>query len=129
MNRHRSFLIRFWPWCVISAVLVTIAAYRWNQKRVWTLAGHDGHPVCQVQPGWTEHEVLAHCGPRSGRGMQPKVAASGSGLLNLQMCSAPGDVYGAKVVLYGCNGRVQAVENMPAQGFIYPSQDEPVASP
>jgi hypothetical protein len=61
--------------------------------------------------------------------MQPKVAASGSGLLDLQLCSAPGDVYGTKVVLYGCDGRVQAVENMPAQGFIYPSQDEPVATP
>jgi hypothetical protein len=41
----------------------------------------------------------------------------------VQMCSAPGDVYGAKkVVLYGCDGRVQAVESMPARGFIYPSE-------
>lgn len=45
------------------------------------------------------------------------------------MCSAPGDVYGTKVVLYGCDGRVQSVQNMPAQGFIYPSQNEPVATP
>ena len=61
--------------------------------------------------------------------MQPKVAASGSGRVDFQMCSSPGDVYGTKVVLYGCDGRVQSVANMPAQGFIYPSQDEPVETP
>jgi hypothetical protein len=50
--------------------------------------------------------------------MQPKVPASGFGLFNLQMCSAPGDVYGDKVVLYACDGRVATVEHMPAEGFL-----------
>jgi hypothetical protein len=50
-----------------------------------------------------------------------KAASSGSGLFNLQMCSAPSDVHGSKVVLYGCDGRVQAVEGLRARGFIYAS--------
>jgi hypothetical protein len=28
----------------------------------------------------------------------------------------------SKVVLYGCDGSLQAVESMPARGFIYPSE-------
>jgi len=75
--------------------------------------------MCRVQEGWNEQEVSAHCGVRSGRGWQPKVLASGHGL-DLRMCSAPGDVYG-KVVLYESDGKVAAVEHIPAQGFIYPS--------
>ena len=88
---------------------------------MWTLKDRNGVSVCLVRPTWTEVEVLANCGPRSGRGWQPKVASSDSGLFNLRMCSAPGDVYESKVVLYGCDGRVYAVERMPAQGFIYTS--------
>jgi hypothetical protein len=89
---------------------------------MWTLQGLNGRPVCLVQPGWTEKEVSIHCGPRSGRGMQPKVPASGTGFFDVLLCSAPGDVYGNKAVLYGCDGRVEAVEQMPARGFIYPSE-------
>src|SRR5690242_19041728 len=128
MNHPRSCWLRFWPWCVIAALFMVVAAYHWNHKRMWTLIGPDGALVCQVRPGWTEKEVLIHCGPRSGRGMQTKIPASGSGQFGLQMCSSPGDVYGAKVVLYGCDGRVQAVKNMPAQGFLYSSQDELVSA-
>jgi hypothetical protein len=86
---------------------------------MWTLSGPDGRSVCRVQADWDEQAVFDHCGVPSGRGWQPKVPG-GTGL-DLRMCSAPGEVYGKKVVLYGCDGRVAAVEHMPAQGFIYPS--------
>src|SRR5580765_1721438 len=129
MNHLGSSWLRFWPWCVIAALLMVVAAYRWNHERMWTLIGPDGASICQVRPGWTEKEVYVHCGPRSGRGVQPKVAASDSGEFGFQMCSSPGDVYGTKVVLYGCDGHVQSVANMPARGFIYPSQNEPVSTP
>ena len=103
---------------IAVAVPVIIGGYLWNREHRWTLRGSDGRPLCRVHAGWTEQEVAAHCGLRSKRGVQPKVPDSGGSLV--QMCSAPGDVYGAKVVLYGCDGRVHAVERMPAQGFIYP---------
>jgi len=129
MHYFRSNWLRFWPWCVIAALLIVVAAYRWNHNRMWRLIGPDGVSVCQVRPGWTEKEVYVHCGLRSGRGVQPKVAASSSGEFGFQMCSSPGDIYGTKVVLYGCDGHVQSVANMPAQGFIYPLQNEPVSTP
>lgn len=118
-NRLR---VRMTLWCVVGvlAVLLIIAnAYRWNRTRTWTLKDRNGGSLCVVQPTWTEVDVLANCGPRSGRGWQPKVASSGTGVFNPRMCSAPGDVYGSKVVLYGCDGRVQAVELMLARDFIY----------
>ena len=111
-----------WLLAVATALLIMSAAYEWNHKRIWTLTGPNGRSVCFVQPTWSDVEVLANCGPRSGRGWQPKVATSGPGFFSIRMCSAPGDVYGNKVVLYGCDGRVQAVERMPAHGFIYPSE-------
>lgn len=103
---------------VIVALFVIIGGYWWNRDRIWILRGPDGRSVCRVQKGWDAREVFAHCGLRSGRGWQPKVP-SGTGV-DLRMCSAPGDVYGTKVVLYGCDGKVAAVEHMPAHGFIYP---------
>jgi hypothetical protein len=104
-------------------VLGIIGEYSWNHERMWTLRDHNGRSVCRVQEGWNEHDVVAHCGIRSGRGLQPKVLASGRGF-NLQACSAPGDVYGTKVVLYGCDGRVASVEALPAHDFVYyPSRD------
>lgn len=120
----RSFRIRVALWCVVGVVaslLILSGGYRWNRARMWTLRGRNGGSVCLVQANWTEAEVLTNCGPRSGRGWQPKVASSGSRVFDLRICSAPGDVYGNKVVLYGCDGRVQAVERMPARGFVYPS--------
>jgi hypothetical protein len=107
---------------VVIALLVITVGYRWYSERRWTLSGRDGRSVCRVQPGWTENDVSVHCGVRSGRGWQPKVPASGPGPFDLRMCSAPGDVYGTKVVLYGCDGKVATVESMPAHGFIYPDR-------
>ena len=115
----RSLRFTQWGSVVVIASLLIIAGYWWNHGRMWTLRGPDGRSVCRVQAEWDAQEVFKHCGARSGRGRQPKVVG-GTGL-DLQVCSAPGDVYGNKVVLYGCNGRVIAVEDMPAQGFIYPS--------
>jgi hypothetical protein len=106
----------WWSMAIVVAVLVIIGGYRWNRDRLWTLRASDGRFLCRVQAGWTEQEVAAHCGPRSKRGVQPKVPDSSGSLV--QMCSAPGDVYGTKAVLYGCDGKVEAVEDMPAQGFL-----------
>jgi len=106
---------------VLAALFIIAGAYQWNRIRMWTLKDRNGRSVCLVQPTWTEVEVLANCGPRSGRGVQPKLPTAGPGFLSIGMCSALGDVYGNKVVLYGCDGRVQAVEHMPAPDFIYAS--------
>ena len=111
-----------WLLSVVTALLIMSAVYRWNRKRMWTLKDPNGRSVCLVQPTWSDMEVSANCGPRSGRGWQPKVATSGAAFFSIRMCSAPGDVYGSKVVLYGCDGRVQAVERMPARGFVYASE-------
>ena len=117
-------------WCivvVIATLFTAIVWLRWNHRQMlvtrdlWTLKDANGLPICLVQAGWTAEEVSARCGPRSGRGCQPKVVGPGFKTEDLQVCSAPGDVYGPKVILYGCDGRVQSVEFMPAAGFIYPS--------
>jgi hypothetical protein len=100
------------------ATLVFIGRYWLNQERIWTLTDRNGRSLCRVKEGWNEKEVAAHCGIRSGRGTQPKVLASGRGL-DIQTCSAPGDVYGGKVVFYGCDGKVASVETLPAHDFIY----------
>ena len=105
----------------ITALLVIIGAYWWNYKQTWTLSGRDGRPVCRVQEGWTQAQVSAHCGNPSGRGTQAKVPAAASPL-DTRMCSAPGDIYGTQVVLYGCNGRVEAVDHMPSPGFFITSE-------
>ena len=123
--KMRPIHTRLPPWWVLAVVivgaLVVVVGYRLNRERKWTISALNGRSVCHVQEGWNEQEVFVHCGPRSGRGVQPKVTASGTGS-ELRMCSAPGDVYGSKAVLYGCDGKVLAVENMPVQGFIYPSR-------
>ena len=102
----------------LGVALLAIGGYSWNRERIWTLRDRDGRAVCRVHEGWNEQEVSAHCGVGSGRGLQPKVLASGRGL-DVQICSAPGDVYGSKVVFYGCDGRVATVEHMPAHDFVY----------
>jgi hypothetical protein len=121
-NHSSSARLRWWCIAIIAVVALGFAGYRWNGARKWRISDRDGRAICHVQAGWIEQEVALHCGIPSGRGQQPKIPVSGTGALDMRMCSAPGDVYEAKVVLYGCDGKVKAVENMPAQGFIYPSQ-------
>jgi hypothetical protein len=123
-DNHSSSARLSWLWCIaiILVVALVIGGYRWNRARMWTISDRDGRAMCRVQVGWTEQEVALHCGIPLGRGQQPKVPVSGTGPFDVGMCSAPGDVYGAKVVLYGCDGKVKAVENMPAQGLVYPLQ-------
>jgi hypothetical protein len=101
-----------------AIVLVIISGYLLYRQNLFTLTSSDGRSLCRVEVGWTRRGVATHCGPASGTGMQPKVLASGGGFFDLKMCSAPGDVYGTKVVFYGCDGRVATVERMPAQGFL-----------
>lgn len=104
----------------VVIVLFVILGYCWSRhEHLWTLTDHDGHSLCRVQVGWTEQEVWTHCGRPSGRGTRPKVAGPVEGFIP-QMCSAPGDVYGIKALLYGYDGKVEAVELMPAHLFIYP---------
>src|SRR6476646_5751823 len=121
-NHSSSARLSWWCIAIILVVMLVLGGYRWNRARMWTISDRDGRSMCRVQAGWTEQEVALHCGTPSGRGQQPKVPVSSPGALDVHMCSAPGDVYGAKVVLYDCDGKVKAVENMPAQGLIYPSQ-------
>jgi len=123
MNTEDNRLISVRLWWSIAAVIATLlgvfGGFWWNHERMWTLSARDGRPLCRVQEGWTEQEVSVHCGAPSGRGTQPKVP--GGGPFSLQMCSAPGDVYGTKVVFYGCDRKVTTVEQMPTGDFIYPS--------
>lgn len=113
--RRRSLFISLG---VVTVFLVVVGAYRWNRDRMWTLRDRNGRAVCRVQESWNEKEVAAHCGIRSGRGVQPKVLAEGRGF-DLRMCSAPGDVYGSEAVFYACDGRVANVETLPAHDFVY----------
>jgi hypothetical protein len=121
-NHSSRARLSWWSIAIIVAVALGVGGYRWNRTRKWTIIGRDGLPLCRVQEGWSEQEVALHCGIPSGRGQQPKVPVSNTGVFDVQMCSAPGDVYGTKVVLYGCDGKVRSVEQVPAQGLIYPSQ-------
>jgi hypothetical protein len=98
---------------IAIAAAIVLSLYVWNRERRWTLKDQYSHSLCRVQSGWTQQEVAVHCGARWVGAWQPKVPAGG-----LQMCSAPADIYGAKVVLYGCDGKVQAVETMPASGVV-----------
>jgi hypothetical protein len=106
---------------IVTALLVIVGGYRVYRANLFTLHARDGRSLCRVEAGWSQEEVATHCGPATGRGVQPKVTASGGGFVP-KMCSAPGDVYGTKVVLYGCDGRVESIERMPAQGFVYPAE-------
>jgi hypothetical protein len=103
---------------IAAIVLILIGGYLLYRQNLFTLTGADGRSLCRVEVGWTQRGVATHCGPPTGKGMQPKVPASRSGFFNLQVCSAPGDVYRDKVVLYACDGRVASVEHMPAKGFL-----------
>jgi hypothetical protein len=108
-NRPSRSRVAFWGIAtILAALLVIFGVYRWHRWRLWTLQAN-GRSLCLVQPGWTQDELSANCGPRTGRGRQPKVGAAGSGSLEMRMCSAQGDVYGDKVVLFGCDGKVQTV--------------------
>jgi hypothetical protein len=73
-----------------------------------------GVEVCRLAAGTPRHRVQEVCGHPTGFGTQPKVRRSWS----IEMCSAPGDVYGEQVVLYDCEGRARVVERRPVAGFV-----------
>ncbi len=104
--------------------LVVLGGYLWHRECLWRVQRLDGSGTCRVGAGWTEMEVKDHCGARTGRGCLIKMFKQGpGGLFDLQACSSSGDVYGAKVVIYGCDGRVASVEEMPASMFVYPCDE------
>jgi len=104
---------------IAIAVALVLAVYGWNRESRWTLKDQYGHSLCRVQSGWTQQEVAVHCGARWLGAWQPKVFAG----YGLQMCSAPADIYGAKVVLYGCDGKVEAVETMEQASGVVPTSN------
>jgi hypothetical protein len=109
---------------VVAAILITTtvsAGYLWGRERRWTVRSTDGRAACRVRSDWTESDVAARCGARTGRGCVIKAFAPGpDGLLDIRGCSPPGAVYGDKAILYGCDGRVSSVEDMPVPQFAYP---------
>ena len=107
----------------LSLILATGAGYLYWLHLVWTVEGAAGQTACRVQKGWLEADVAEHCGAPDVRGQQIKLFGSRSLWKPLaSACSAPGDVYGAKVVLYDCDGRVYAVERLPVPQFVYGSE-------
>ncbi len=64
-----------------------------------------GHSGCDIEEGWTADQVSHACGAPKGGGTQPKIGARTSGT-NLTLCSAPCEVFGETLVLYGCDGKV-----------------------
>lgn len=73
---------------------------------------------CVIEKGWKRDAVVAACGQPSGSGWQPKVLSVRG--LTPDACSAPGDIYGAQVVLYDCSGDVWSVRSLPMEGFVGP---------
>ena len=63
------------------------------------------HPGCTIEEGWTAEQVSLACGRPRGGGTQPKIGARTAGT-NLQLCSAPCEVFGETLVLYGCDEKV-----------------------
>ena len=105
---------------ILPVVLAAGAGYLWYRQQLWVVAGAAGQPKCRVEKGWLDKDVAEHCGAPDGRGQQVKVFESKSLWKPLaRACSAPGDVYGAKAVLYDCDGRVYAVERLPVPQFAY----------
>jgi hypothetical protein len=105
---------------VSFAVFTGVAGYWWAQERLWTIEDAGGQKRCRVIRGWSEQDVAATCGKADGRGTQIKVFESEGWRPLARACSAPGDVYGGKVVLYDCDGKVRYVERMPVGQFVYP---------
>ena len=73
--------------------------------RRFVLAKSPSHAACTIEEGWSADQVSAECGQPQGGGSQPKIGArtAGTGLL---LCSAPCEVFGDTLVLYGCDEKV-----------------------
>jgi len=71
------------------------------------------HSGCTIAEGWSAEQVSTACGIPRGGGTQSKIGAraAGTGLL---LCSAPCELYGETLVLYGCDERVW--ETQPVSG-------------
>lgn len=86
----------------------------------WEVTSSHGGQSCSVSAGATRETVARQCGAPDTVGWQPKVVEMQWLRMRSRACSAPGDVYGDHVVLYGCDGRVRGVAMMPAEGFVAP---------
>ena len=75
----------------------------------WTIS-RGGMP-CRVVQGLPRHEVLRQCGEPDRAGAQPK-RGGGRGPKWINLCSAPCDRYGDRIVFYDCSGLVAEVETV-----------------
>lgn len=70
--------------------------------------------------GSKRESVRAACGSPTSYGRTPMMwQRKGCGVV---ACSAPGDIFGKVLVRYDCNGAVDAVEALPASGFLEGAQ-------
>ena len=103
-------------------LLLGTSGFWWRYDSLRTVSDAAGHRRCRPKNGWSEGEVAAHCGKPDGRGQQIKMFASVGWNPVARGCAPPGDVYRSKAIMYDCDGRVYAVEQLPAQQFVYPAQ-------
>jgi len=103
-----------------GAALVTIAlgafvlAYaRSTAPARFVLAKSAPFAGCTIEEGWSPEQVSKACGPPRGGGIQPKIGARTAGT-KLLLCSAPCEVFGETLVLYGCDEKVW--ETQPVTG-------------
>lgn len=97
-------------WRVVVAAVLSLglqACVKNTEERSWSLRTASG-AQCTIAVGMLAIEVHAGCGAPTRTGLQPKVAAKREGV---SFCSAPGEVYGERTVLYDCEGRVATVVN------------------
>jgi hypothetical protein len=73
----------------------------------WTVA-RAGGASCRLEAGTARPDVLVRCGAPDATGGQPKRGRSGPELIN--MCAAPCDRYGDKVLFFDCDNRLAEVE-------------------
>jgi hypothetical protein len=104
-RRPRMVLAAFAAVCVISGVGALALYGRHDSPRRFDIPKSALHPGCSIEEGWTPEHVSAVCGEPRGGGGQPKIGARTAGT-NLFLCSAPCELFGETLVLYGCDGKV-----------------------
>jgi hypothetical protein len=98
---------------VVAMLAVGFAGASCQRSR-WVVHSQPG-AQCVVENGWTPRQVRERCGMPAFTGTRVKMTNDRG--WSLRSCSAPGDIYGAQVVLYDCDIRVIAVKILPADGF------------
>jgi hypothetical protein len=98
---------------VVAILAVALAAASCKRYR-WPIHTQNGVD-CVVENGWTPRQVREQCGMPTTTGTRVKMTNDRG--WSLRDCGAPGDVYGAQVVLYDCSIRVISVKLLPSDGF------------